>query len=53
MRKVVWAALCSGLVAACGGGGGDAGGSAPPAASLAISSINQDVVERASAIAAA
>lgn len=48
MRKRAWAALCSGLVAACGGGGGD--GAAPaPTASVAITAANQQQVARAAA----
>lgn len=50
MRKYVWAALCSSLVAACGGGGGD-GAPATPQATVGISSTNQDQVGRAAASA--
>lgn len=46
MRNMVWVALCSALVAACGGGGGDSG-STTPVATLAITSTNQDGVARA------
>jgi hypothetical protein len=48
MRKYVWAALCSSLVAACGGGGGDA---APPVGTVPISDANQVQVARTSASA--
>lgn len=49
MRKHVWMAVCSGLVAACGGGGGDAPAAAQP--TVGISSTNQDQVARTSASA--
>lgn len=47
MRKWAWAALCSGLVSACGGGGD--GDSPAPAASVAITSANQQQVARTAA----
>lgn len=49
MRKHVWMAVCSGLVAACGGGGGDTPAAAQP--TVGISSTNQDQVARTSASA--
>lgn len=51
MRKYVWAAVCSSLVAACGGGGSDA--PAPVPASIAVTTTNQDQVARASVSAVA
>lgn len=49
MRRHVVAALCSGMVAACGGGGGD--GPAPVQPTVAITAANQDQVARTSASA--
>lgn len=49
MRKRVWMAVCSGLVAACGGGGD--GGAPAAAPTVGISGANQDQVARTSASA--
>lgn len=51
MRKYVWVALFSGLVAGCGGGGGDDGGSLQQPATLAIHAGNQNDVASTSATA--
>lgn len=48
MRKLVWAALCSSLVAACGGGGD---GGTPLPAPLTITTVNQDAVATTAAAA--
>jgi hypothetical protein len=49
MKRYIWAALCSALVAGCGGGGG----SSPPPPPLTITAGNQDAIAHAAASAVA